>query len=207
MQTRILEEKKCLIVCVRNHRLLVPKLDNSCSLELNILQRSKWWRSWLQCIHPALNFVLVASCTLTFSQLGCLLDLCYKRRECLYKCYKYKKCQYVIRVAVVYFCRRSWFHSRQGGTVFAQFDAGDVLLYLKLYNPRTKTVSYCGHLYVPISAKASKSSLLMPPPPIFCTMGWFEVMVMFHVHTKWGPLNWGDWGLEFYFQHWPTPNS
>lgn len=30
----------------------------------------------------------------------------------------------------------------------------DVLLFLKLYNPRTKTISYCGHLYVPISAKA-----------------------------------------------------
>lgn len=30
----------------------------------------------------------------------------------------------------------------------------DVLLFLKLYSPRTKSVSYCGHLYVPISAKA-----------------------------------------------------
>ncbi|KAK7111658.1 ubiquitin carboxyl-terminal hydrolase 7-like isoform X1 [Littorina saxatilis] len=30
----------------------------------------------------------------------------------------------------------------------------DVLLFLKLYNPRQKSVSYCGHLYVPISAKA-----------------------------------------------------
>ncbi|XP_071107818.1 ubiquitin carboxyl-terminal hydrolase 7-like [Haliotis cracherodii] len=29
----------------------------------------------------------------------------------------------------------------------------DVLLFLKLYDPRTKSISYCGHIYVPISAK------------------------------------------------------
>ena len=33
------------------------------------------------------------------------------------------------------------------------FFAGDVLLFLKMYDARTKTISYCGHAYVPISAK------------------------------------------------------
>ncbi|KAK0051801.1 ubiquitin carboxyl-terminal hydrolase 7 [Biomphalaria pfeifferi] len=32
----------------------------------------------------------------------------------------------------------------------------DVLLFLKLYDPRTKSISYVGHLYVPISAKANE---------------------------------------------------
>jgi len=27
---------------------------------------------------------------------------------------------------------------------------GDILLFLKLYNPYTETVAYCGHLAVPI---------------------------------------------------------
>jgi len=35
----------------------------------------------------------------------------------------------------------------------------DVLLFLKMYDPRTKSISYCGHAYVPISAKGSE---LMP---------------------------------------------
>ncbi|ESO84027.1 hypothetical protein LOTGIDRAFT_184079 [Lottia gigantea] len=29
----------------------------------------------------------------------------------------------------------------------------DVILFLKMYDPRTKSLSYCGHIYVPISAK------------------------------------------------------
>ncbi|XP_050394501.1 ubiquitin carboxyl-terminal hydrolase 7 isoform X1 [Patella vulgata] len=29
----------------------------------------------------------------------------------------------------------------------------DVLIFLKMYDPRTKSLSYCGHIYVPISAK------------------------------------------------------
>ena len=33
---------------------------------------------------------------------------------------------------------------------------GDVLIFLKMYDPRTKSISYCGHAYVPISAKGSK---------------------------------------------------
>ncbi|XP_021358377.1 ubiquitin carboxyl-terminal hydrolase 7-like isoform X1 [Mizuhopecten yessoensis] len=32
----------------------------------------------------------------------------------------------------------------------------DVLIFLKLYDPRSKTISYCGHTYVPISAKTSE---------------------------------------------------
>ncbi|XP_052767469.1 ubiquitin carboxyl-terminal hydrolase 7-like isoform X2 [Mya arenaria] len=35
----------------------------------------------------------------------------------------------------------------------------DVLLFLKMYDPRTKTTNYCGHEYVPIAAKGSE---LMP---------------------------------------------
>ncbi|XP_076458949.1 ubiquitin carboxyl-terminal hydrolase 7-like isoform X2 [Babylonia areolata] len=42
-----------------------------------------------------------------------------------------------------------------GQRVLPHFDKdSDVLLFIKLYNPRTKTMSYCGHLYVPISARA-----------------------------------------------------
>ncbi|KAH3867833.1 hypothetical protein DPMN_030970 [Dreissena polymorpha] len=32
----------------------------------------------------------------------------------------------------------------------------DVLLFLKMYEPRTKTINYCGHAYVPIAAKGSE---------------------------------------------------
>lgn len=32
----------------------------------------------------------------------------------------------------------------------------DVLLFLKMYDPRTKSISYCGHAYVPISAKGTE---------------------------------------------------
>ncbi|XP_053388715.1 ubiquitin carboxyl-terminal hydrolase 7-like [Mercenaria mercenaria] len=35
----------------------------------------------------------------------------------------------------------------------------DVLLFLKMYDPRTKSINYCGHAYVPIAAKGSE---LMP---------------------------------------------
>lgn len=32
----------------------------------------------------------------------------------------------------------------------------DVLIFIKLYDPKTASVSFCGHMYVPISAKVCK---------------------------------------------------
>lgn len=44
-----------------------------------------------------------------------------------------------------------------GLTELPSFDKDtDVLLYLKMYEPRTKSISYVGHLYVPISTKANE---------------------------------------------------
>lgn len=36
----------------------------------------------------------------------------------------------------------------------------DVLIFLKLYDPRSKSISYCGHLYVPISTRVGKLASL-----------------------------------------------
>ncbi|XP_076333936.1 ubiquitin carboxyl-terminal hydrolase 7-like isoform X2 [Tachypleus tridentatus] len=42
-----------------------------------------------------------------------------------------------------------------GAGCLPEFDKdSDVLLFLKLYDPRHKRISYCGHLYMPITAKA-----------------------------------------------------
>ncbi len=35
--------------------------------------------------------------------------------------------------------------------------AGDVLLFLKRYDPKSKSISYCGHVYMPITDKLSES--------------------------------------------------
>lgn len=33
----------------------------------------------------------------------------------------------------------------------------DVMLFLKMYDPKTRSLNYCGHIYTPISCKISKS--------------------------------------------------
>ena len=48
---------------------------------------------------------------------------------------------------------------------------GDVLLFFKLYDPKTTCISYCGHAYMPITDKICKSShicLLLS-----CSSSWF----------------------------------
>jgi ubiquitin carboxyl-terminal hydrolase 7 len=42
----------------------------------------------------------------------------------------------------------------------------DVLLFLKKYDPKSKSITYCGHVYVPISAKICDSLL-----PTLCSRG------------------------------------
>jgi len=37
----------------------------------------------------------------------------------------------------------------------------DVLLFLKKYDPKSRSITYCGHIYVPISAKICESNALM----------------------------------------------
>ena len=38
---------------------------------------------------------------------------------------------------------------------------GDVLLFLKRYDPKTKSISYCGHVYMPITDKLCKYQLYL----------------------------------------------
>jgi ubiquitin carboxyl-terminal hydrolase 7 len=45
--------------------------------------------------------------------------------------------------------------------------AADVLLFFKLYSPATKTISYCGHHYMPITEK------LADIEPMLCKRGGF----------------------------------
>ena len=35
--------------------------------------------------------------------------------------------------------------------------ADDVMLFLKMYDPKTRSLNYCGHIYTPISCKIRKS--------------------------------------------------
>jgi hypothetical protein len=48
------------------------------------------------------------------------------------------------------------------------FVAGDVLIFLKLYDPKRKTISYCGHTYVPITAK---TGLFIGSKSFVCKLG------------------------------------
>lgn len=36
------------------------------------------------------------------------------------------------------------------------FFLDDVMLFLKMYDPKTRSLNYCGHIYTPISCKISK---------------------------------------------------
>ena len=36
---------------------------------------------------------------------------------------------------------------------------GDVLLFLKRYDPKTKSISYCGHVYMPITDQLCKYAI------------------------------------------------
>jgi ICP0-binding domain of Ubiquitin-specific protease 7 len=40
------------------------------------------------------------------------------------------------------------------------FFSDDVLLFLKKYDPKTRSITYCGHVYVPIAAKICKYYLI-----------------------------------------------
>jgi len=37
----------------------------------------------------------------------------------------------------------------------------DVLLFLKKYDPKTRSITYCGHVYIPIAAKISESPAII----------------------------------------------
>lgn len=39
---------------------------------------------------------------------------------------------------------------------FVFFFSDDVMLFLKMYDPKTRSLNYCGHIYTPISCKISK---------------------------------------------------
>lgn len=41
------------------------------------------------------------------------------------------------------------------------FFSDDVLLFLKKYDPKTRSITYCGHVYVPIAAKICKYYLIL----------------------------------------------
>jgi len=36
----------------------------------------------------------------------------------------------------------------------------DVLLFLKKYDPKSRSITYCGHIYVPISAKICECTVI-----------------------------------------------
>ncbi len=45
---------------------------------------------------------------------------------------------------------------KKGILKFIWIFPGDVLLFLKRYDPKTKSISYCGHVYMPITDKLSE---------------------------------------------------
>lgn len=54
---------------------------------------------------------------------------------------------------------------RPAGSALPPFDKdSDVLLFFKLYDPRTKQIHYCGHEYISITSKVRKYARLERTP-------------------------------------------
>lgn len=53
------------------------------------------------------------------------------------------------------------------------FFTDDVMLFLKMYDPKTRSLNYCGHIYTPISCKISK----------WCLPSFFFFLFFFNPNT------------------------
>uniref|UniRef100_A0A672L4A7 Ubiquitin carboxyl-terminal hydrolase 7 n=1 Tax=Sinocyclocheilus grahami TaxID=75366 RepID=A0A672L4A7_SINGR len=69
------------------------------------------------------------------------------------------------------------------GATLPKFDKDhDVMLFLKMYDPKTRSLNYCGHIYTPISCKIR--GLL----PVMCERAGFQQgtnLILYEVRLKW----------------------